>query len=332
MRISISDRQYRLADDGSFRRDKNPSPITQENLSIVLQADLAFFRLIGQLKALSLTELRLEVDTELGAVWCFQQHLTRPNFVLPLLKDIRAIQRCLQDFHRDFPREAQRAVRFLVWASDVPGIFNLGGDLKYFLQLIEAGDRTALLAYALACVDVCYTNYCGLYSSVIVAALVTGDALGGGFESALSGDFIVAEEQARFGLPEILYGLYPGMGAYSFLSRRIGQGHCEALIFDGRIREAKELKQFGLIDSLVAAGHGRAAMEKHLAITAQRFDAASSLYNARRRTLPIAYSEMTGITREWVNTALRVSKRDLRKMQKLVYAQETRRANSRAIG
>ena len=49
-------------------------------------------------------------------------------------------------------------LRYLVWASDTPGIYNLGGDLRLFTQLIRAGDGDGLFAYAKACVDICYLN------------------------------------------------------------------------------------------------------------------------------------------------------------------------------
>ena len=49
-------------------------------------------------------------------------------------------------------------------------------------------------------------------------SLVQGDALGGGFEAALCGDIIIAEKQARFGFPEVLFNLFPGMGAYNSCS------------------------------------------------------------------------------------------------------------------
>jgi DSF synthase len=157
-----------------------------------------------------------------------------------------------------------------------------------------------------------------------VGALVAGDALGGGFESALSCDFIIAEEAARFGLPEILYGLFPGMGACSFLSRRVGQAKAESLILDGRLYGTSEVKEIGLIDDVSAAGQGRADMERHLARLSKRFAAALSIYNARRRTFPISYREMTGIVEDWVSTAAQLSARDLRKMKKLANAQDGR--------
>jgi DSF synthase len=167
-------------------------------------------RLLGDL---DLVELQLEIDAAVGAVWCFQQHLGGGSFSQRLLSDIRDVQRALQDFHREQPADAGIAARFLIWASAKPGIFNLGGDLKYFEALVQQGDEDRLRAYALRCIDVCYMNYSALQSPMLVGALVSGDALGGGMESALSCDFILAEEDAKFGLPEMLYGLFPGMGA-----------------------------------------------------------------------------------------------------------------------
>ena len=109
----------------------------------------------------------------------------------------------------------------------MPGVFNLGGDLDLFKQLIEARDRAGLLRYGRACIDVLYRNYIGHDLPVTTISLVQGECLGGGFEAALSSDVIIAEKSARFGFPEILFNLFPGMGAYSFLDRQIGQRGAE---------------------------------------------------------------------------------------------------------
>jgi DSF synthase len=292
--------------------------------SEVTMPDTGAHRFLQLVKGLNLSELRVELDAGVGAVWCFQQHRNRPNFTVSLLKDIRAIQRLITDFHRDFPHDARRVSRFLIWASDIGSVFNLGGDLSYFVHLVEAGDIPRLRSYAMACVDVCFANYSGLYADVIVGALVAGDALGGGFESALSCDFIIAEEQARFGLPEILYGLFPGMGAYSFLSRRIGQAKAETMILDGGLHNAPELKGMGLLDHVSATSHGRAEIERHLAKLSKRFGAALSIYNARRRAFPITYREMTDIVEDWISTAAQLSPHDLKKMKRLANAQDGR--------
>ena len=54
-------------------------------------------------------------------------------------------------------------------------------------------------------------------------ALLEGDALGGGFESALSCDVVIAEKHVKAGFPEVLFNMFPGMGGLSFLSRRVGR-------------------------------------------------------------------------------------------------------------
>ena len=67
-------------------------------------------------------------------------------------------------------------------------------------------------------------------SELITIGLAQGDALGGGFESLLSFDVLVAEKGAKFGFPEQLFGLFPGMGALTFMGRKLGFAKAEQLI------------------------------------------------------------------------------------------------------
>lgn len=281
-------------------------------------------RLLDTFRAAELVELELEHDASTGAIWAFQRHQERPSFTRRLLADIRTFQRTFFEFHRDHPDDAALVARFVVYASRVPGVFNLGGDLKYFLECLEVRDRAALKDYATSCIDVCYQNYVGMHSHAITASLVTGDALGGGFEAVLSGDFAVADERARFGLPEILYGLFPGMGAYTFLSRRAGQAVAERLILDGRVMSAAEIDEMHLLAQVAPAGQGATAMDKYLSTIVQRFDAFYSVFRSRQLTQPVSYEEMTEIADKWVEVAMRLQDRQLRKMSKLVHAQALR--------
>jgi enoyl-CoA hydratase len=81
-------------------------------------------------------------------------------------------------------------------------------------------------------------------------AAVNGYALGGGFEIALSCDFIVASKRARFGLPEIKLGLLPGGGGTQRLSRAIGTRPTKELVMTGRMVDADELDRSGLLTGL----------------------------------------------------------------------------------
>ncbi|WP_088345661.1 MULTISPECIES: crotonase/enoyl-CoA hydratase family protein [Rhodomicrobium] len=315
MQISVDGVAYQWPDEAhaAAASDRPLPPTLWDNPGAI--------RLATILGGLDLFELKLEIDIDLCTIWCFQQHREGGSFAPRLLRDIRTVQRALHDFHRDEPHDAAELAKFLVWASATDGIFNLGGDLRYFERLVRQKDHERLRAYALSCVDVCFTNYSGLDAPMIVGALVAGDALGGGMESALSCDFIFAEEQAKFGLPEMLYGLFPGMGAYSFLMRRIGQAKTESLILQGDLYSASEMAEMDLVEKVVARGSGRAEMNRHLGRLLRRFNASRAIYNARRRCFPIGFQEMADIVEEWVCVAMQLSDYDLRKMNKLAAAQ-----------
>ena len=131
-------------------------------------------------------------------------------------------------------RDAQRRpgqLRHVVLASDADA-FNLGGDLELFGRLIRAGNREPLLAYARRCIEGVHAIHNSLGGDVRTIALVQGDALGGGLELALACQTIVAEEGVTMGLPEVLFGLFPGMGAYSLLSRRVSPKRAEEMMLN----------------------------------------------------------------------------------------------------
>ena len=86
-----------------------------------------------------------------------------------------------------------------------------------------------------------------------VIAAVTGYALGGGCELALTADFRVAADDAKLGQPEILLGIIPGMGGTQRLPRLIGPAKAKDLIYTGRFVDAQEALEIGLVDAVVPA-------------------------------------------------------------------------------
>ena len=171
-------------------------------------------------------------------------------FSLGLLKDIRRHDEALaaNGGRVEISGEMCKANHYVL-ASRTPRVFNLGGDLALFVLLIKARDREALAHYARLCIDNMYPRIRNFFCPTLTTiSLVQGDALGGGFESALSSDIIVAEESAQMGLPEILFNLFPGMGACSLLSRRIGLRAAEELILSGKVLPAAKLHEMGIVD------------------------------------------------------------------------------------
>ena len=84
-----------------------------------------------------------------------------------------------------------------------------------------------------------------------VIAAVTGYALGGGCELALTADFRVSADNAKWGQPEILLGIIPGAGGTQRLPRLIGPAKAKDLIYTGRFVDAAEAHEMGLVDVVV---------------------------------------------------------------------------------
>jgi enoyl-CoA hydratase len=93
-------------------------------------------------------------------------------------------------------------------------------------------------------------EYVERYPKPVIAA-INGYALGGGCEMAMACDVRVAAESATFGQPEINLGILPGGGGTQRLRRLIGEGLTMDLVLTGRLIEAEEAEEIGLVDHLV---------------------------------------------------------------------------------
>lgn len=268
------------------------------------------------------TELSTRYDAASRALWCFMHAQPRPCFSRQLLAESRDLQRWVtqQAKQPDNPQP----VDYLILGSSVPGVFNLGGDLTLFLSLIRQRDGDGLLAYARACIDVCYHQAINLEDTVTTIALVQGDALGGGFEAALSCSVLVAERQAQLGLPEILFNLFPGMGAFTFLARRLDAVRAERLILSGKLYSAEELYEMGVVDILADPDEGELAVAEYIRRRNRARIGYQAMQRVRRLYQPVRYEELMDITRVWVDAALQLSEKDLKTMERLVRAQNKR--------
>lgn len=258
--------------------------------------------------------VRSEYDAKHRAVWLHLAPRPRPCFTHQLLDDILDAEHAV--------RAVGEHIDFLVAASDLPGVFNLGGDLQLFQRLAEARDAEGLLRYAEKCVRAVHNAASGFGHGITSIALLEGDALGGGLEAALACQIVVAERGVKMGFPEILFNLVPGMGAYSLVTRRIGQRLAEKLILDGEVLPAERMFDLGLVDHLVEPGEGRDFVRR---LIRQRSHAANGLraFRKAQQCTPFAlsYEELMDITREWVAAACKLEQRDLRMMDRLVKAQ-----------
>ncbi|MGE0559739.1 MAG: crotonase/enoyl-CoA hydratase family protein [Burkholderiales bacterium] len=267
-------------------------------------------------------QLHAQFDRNTRALWSRWTAAPRPCFNPGLLADIRAYYKFLEESGgRIDCGDAEESIEYVILASGMPGVFNLGGDLDLFRQKIDNRDRTALATYGRACIDVLYRNYVGHGLPVTTISLVQGECLGGGFEAALSSDVIVAEKSSRFGFPEILFNLFPGMGAYSFLDRKVGQLKAEQIISSGKIYTAEEMHELGVIDVVAEDGAGEEAIAALIKQRSRARNGLAALASVRRRVHQVTYEELIDVVGIWVEAALRLTTRDLKLMQRLVSRQ-----------
>ncbi len=120
--------------------------------------------------------------------------------------------------------------------------FAAGADIK------EMADRSATEMQDSGFIST-FTRMMSIRKPIIAA--VSGWALGGGFEIALSCDMLVASETAKFGQPEIAIGVIPGGGGTQRLTRALGKSLAMEIILNNRTLTAAEALQFGLANRVV---------------------------------------------------------------------------------
>lgn len=268
------------------------------------------------------------VSDEAGRIdWC-HMHAKPSEVYHPCFSErlLREMKRCQERIRRRLAADSdpQAGIHHLVLASDDADVFNLGGDLALFSQLIRSGNRGRLLEYARLCVEVAY-NFSRLYEDRVHSiAVIQGDALGGGFEAALCCHTIIAEEGAGMGFPEVLFDLFPGMGAYTFLTRRVSPAQAERMMLDARVYPVEELLAMGVVDYVVPKGEGQQFARELIRKHKRMGNALRSMNTIRQACNPVTLDELLAVTTEWVDAAMRLNDRALRTMERLIRAQQRR--------
>ena len=279
----------------------------------------------GPMPVRSLGRVALEFDATQSSMWItMRSREHRPlNFSRELLDAFELAFSTYESYGgvwQDGDQEAQ-PIHYAVLRSDHPAYFNVGGDLGYFQSCIERGDFAALRAYSMRCLDMTCRWFGAVTQRATTIALVQGRALGGGFETALASDYVIAEEKAEFGLPEVLFGLFPCTGAMSLLTRRIGLSEAEKMMQSGQVYSAKLLQEMGVIDHVCPTGEGDQFTRDFIASHAKVRAARHALQRAKRRMMPLDREEMTAVVEDWVDVARQLQPQNLRVLDTLIRMQ-----------
>jgi len=151
----------------------------------------------------------------------------------PLMADLTA---ALDEF------EADDAIGAIVITGSEKA-FAAGADIK------EMQSKDFITAYSEDFVTAGWQRITRCRKPVIAA--VAGFALGGGCETALMCDFVIAADNAKFGQPEIKLGILPGAGGTQRLTRQVGKSKAMEMCLTGRMMDAEEAERSGLASRIV---------------------------------------------------------------------------------
>ena len=267
------------------------------------------------------SQLKTYYDARNKIGWFLMKGAPRPSFTPQLLAEINIY---FDTVKQDMAKSNGEKYDFLVLGSDVDGVFNLGGDLELFSSYIRDKNRDGLLDYAMRSIDLVYQNLTHLGEDLTTISLIQGDALGGGFESAVSANIVIAEKGSKIGLPEVLFNLFPGMGAFSLLSRKIGFAAAEKMILSGGLYTAEQLYDMGVVDILAEKGEGELAVYRYIKANRRNMNSYRSMQKVKDICNQVSYEELAGIGAVWADAAIKLTEKDLRMMERLVRRQNSR--------
>ena len=193
-------------------------------------------------------------------------------------------------FNRTLTRELMDALEAFD-NDDAVGAMVVTGNAKAFAagaDIKEMADKTAQ-----EMIDSDFIAQFGCIRAIRkpVIAAVSGWALGGGCEVAMSCDMIVASETAKFGQPEITIGVIPGAGGTQRLPRAVGKAIAMEMVLNNRTLSAQEALQFGLINRIVPV---EAYLDEALKLAEEVASRAPVAIRSAKKMVNQAYEQFLG--------------------------------------
>ena len=268
--------------------------------------------------------INYDFDIDDGIMWVYLDSYPRPCVSPQLINDIRALHRLIEVNKGQFPIAGSlEKVNYHVLDSHAHGVFSLGGDLSLFLDCIKNKDKFTLMEYATSCIAAIYPIIDDFGLPITTISLVRGNALGGGFEIALSGDVIIAERSSQMGFPEILFNCFPGMGGFQLLANKIGLNKAKKIIENGKLHSAEELYELGVVDVLADDGCGEAAVYSYIQNRNKHWNGHQAIQKVAHRLKHIEREELMDICRDiWVDTVFSMTDKDIRTVSRLLHSQQ----------
>lgn len=252
--------------------------------------------------------LRIKIDNEYKILWVGIDLQDKLCYSINFLDNLTHVKELIMYFIK------QENIKYVVAYSLNKGVWNLGGDLEYFVSCIKSKNKKSLQDYAYKCVDLVYNYNSNYEMDVFSSCVVQGNAFGGGFESALSGNFIIAEESAKFSFPEVIFGTFPGMGAYSFLTKKVGFNKANEIINSNKTFTSREIYDLGIINEVCDDGFGIDKMSSLIKSGELEKYKSNPFMNICNR---VSKQELIDVVDVWLEKAFQLSDDNINRMIKL---------------
>lgn len=253
--------------------------------------------------------ISIEIDSKNKVLWLFKGNNYQLHYSFEMINDF--YNSLSQISHLITKNE----IKTVIIKSANEKVWSMGGDLDFFIRCIKSRNSNLLRNYAYNCIKCIYALNNNFNSDATIVSFVQGNAFGGGFECALASDYVISENHVKFSFPESLFGTFPGMGAYSFLTRRIGYKKANEIIHSSTKWDAKEMMDLNIIDWIVDSD----STENILNLIKKQFppkDKFSKICNT------ITITELTTIVDEWLETIMRLDSKQIDFIEKIISSQK----------
>ena len=275
----------------------------------------------------SRTHLQTHFDPSSNTQWTSFKQDAPTKMTKGIVDDLKFIQKIIKiETKKALENDQKCRIHYHVLASEIPNVFNLGGDLEYLSHLIRNKDVDALRKFSLSCVELIYNNAVSFGLPITTISLVQGTALAGGFEAALSSNVLIAERQSKMSLPEVMFNMFPGMGAYQLLCRRVPPSMAEKIILSGKTYTAEQMFDLGIVDILAEPGQGEDAVWSYIK---RHQNQSNAEWNFRQMVNdvnpPIRLQDLEKSVEYWIESALKLNENDLKHIEFLIRVQRQTR-------
>jgi DSF synthase len=237
-----------------------------------------------------------------------------------MLKELHEVQMRIVEYFRYSNMQPKTPIKFFVYASQIPEIYNFGGNLEMLVEVIKKQDRPKLEKCAKSVIDAIHFNSTHMGIPIYSLTLVEGKAFGGGFEMALSFDALIAEEQSEFGLQQARFGIFSGMG-YGSLVRKVGMKNADTIVTSTKTYNVHEMQDMGAVDIIADRDSGKKVIDKFMNEYRRSFDVQQALHAARLRYAPHNYAELEYMAKLWIDSILNMNTQHFNMLKKLADGQ-----------